>query len=63
MSKISQKAAQAIVQVINFHLEDYGLDKLQPARNMAIAIAADVKRIMVKELEVPNIEFGSSEYD
>ena len=61
--EISEKAAQAIVYAIKYNLEEQGLTDVREARLMAIALAGDVKRIMLKERDVPSIEFGSSEYD
>ena len=51
MTEISEKAAQAIVYAIKYNLEVWGLDNVKEARNMAIALAGDVKRIMLKEMQ------------
>ena len=50
MVEISEKAAQAIVYAIKYNLEEQGLTDVREARLMAIALAGDVKRIMLKEL-------------
>jgi hypothetical protein len=49
--EISNEAAQAIVYAINYHLEEQGLSNIRSARILAIQLAADVKRIMVKEYQ------------
>ncbi len=58
--EISEKAAQAIVYAINFHLEEQGLTNVRQARLLAIALAGDVKRIMAKELN-PAPELGTAD--
>ncbi len=51
--EISEEASKLIVQSIEFHLYEYGLDE-EPvkgfARRAAISIAADIKRIILKDL-------------
>ena len=58
--QVSNEAAQAIVYAINYGLEVTGLERVAAGRFLAIQIAADVKRIMAKELN-PSPELGTAD--
>lgn len=49
--KISKEAAQKIVETINHMLYEQGLENLPQARNLAVQLAGDIKRIVLRDLE------------
>ena len=48
--KISKEAAQKIVKTINHILYEQGLENVPQARNLAVQLAGNVKRIVMKDL-------------
>jgi len=49
-NEVSPAAAKKIIETIKYKLWEYGFDKTQPAREMALGIAGAVKRITLEDV-------------